>query len=133
MKFLLDTCVLSDFAKGDPRTRAHIGQASPRDIGVSTITEMEILYGLTLNPRMSDSLRRIMEEFFGLVQLLPFDSTAARVTSELRASLKRRGAPIGAYDALIAGVALAHDLTLVTSNVREFERVDKLRVENWRR
>jgi len=131
MRFLLDTCVLSDFAKGDVSTRMHLIQVSPRDIAVSTISEMEISYGLRLNPRTA-RLQAVMEELFAAVELLSFDRAAAQAAGDLRANLRRRGAPIGAYDVLIAGVALANDLTLVTSNVREFERVPQLRVEDWR-
>ena len=132
-RYLLDTCVLSDFARGDPSTAQRIRDVSPSDIAVSTITEMEIHYGLRLNPRLSRRLLPIFEQFFGAVRLLPFDRAEARATSQLLASLKLRGTPIGAYDALIAGVALTHDLILVTSNVREFERVAELQIEDWRR
>lgn len=131
MRFLLDTCVLSDFAKGDVSTRIHFNQVTPRDIAVSTISEMEISYGLRLNPRTA-RLHAVMNELFAAVELLSFDRAAARAAGELRANLRRRGVPIGAYDVLIAGTALAHDLTLVTSNSREFERVDRLRLEDWR-
>jgi tRNA(fMet)-specific endonuclease VapC len=133
MQFLLDTCVLSDFARGDLSTTKRMHEISPSDIAISTVTEMEIHYGLRLNPRLSRRLLPIFEQFFGAVCLLPFDSAAAKVTSELRASLKLRGTPIGAYDALIAGVAITQQLILVTSNVREFERVAKLQIEDWRR
>jgi tRNA(fMet)-specific endonuclease VapC len=132
MKFLLDTCVLSDFAKGDVSTRTHLNRIPPRDIAVSTITEMEISYGLRLNPRAT-RLHAVMDELFAAIELLSFDRAAARAAGELRASLRRRGTPIGAYDILIAGVALANDLTLVTSNLGEFEGVPELRIENWRR
>jgi tRNA(fMet)-specific endonuclease VapC len=133
MRFLLDTCVLSDFARGDLVTTKRIREFPPSDMAVSTVTEMEIRYGLNLNPRLSRRLLPIFEDFFGAVQLLPFDSAAANATSKLRASLKLRGTPIGAYDALIAGIALARDLTLVTSNVREFGRITEIRIEDWRR
>ncbi len=100
---------------------------------MSTITEMEIAYGLKLNPRLARRLRPIMDELLGAITILPYSREAAAATSELRAVLRRKGTPIGAYDALIAGTALAQDLTLVTSNSREFQRVDQIRVEDWRR
>jgi len=132
MRYLLDTCVLSDFARGEPSTQRHIREISPRELAISTITEMEIAYGLRLNPRLARGLKPVMDAFLGAATLLPYDSAAARATSEFRAALKRIGRPIGAYDALIAGIALAQDLILVTSNVREFERVAQLRIEDWR-
>ena len=111
----------------------HIRRVSPADLAISTITEMEIDYGLRLNPRLSHRLKPVMDAFLESVSLLPYDREAARATAQFRASLKRSGRPIGAYDALIAGTALAQDLTLVTSNVSEFSRVSDLRVEDWRR
>ena len=73
-----------------------------------------------------------MDAFFGAIRVLPYDRMAAEATAKARANLKRRGRPIGAYDVLIAGTALAHGLIVVTSNVREFKQVEGLRVEDWR-
>ena len=133
MRYLLDTCVLSDFTRGELSTLQHIREVSPNDLAISTITEMEIDYGLRLNPRLARRLNPVMNAFLGSVNTLSYDRAAARATSELRVALKRAGKPIGAYDALIAGTALAQDLILVTSNVREFSRVGTLRIEDWRR
>jgi tRNA(fMet)-specific endonuclease VapC len=132
MRYLLDTCVLSDFARGDVSTLGHIKEVPPDDLAISTITQMEIDYGLRLNPRLARRLQPVMNAFLDAVHILPYDRGAAQATSELRPLLKRAGRPIGAYDALIAGTALAQELILVTSNVREFERVGRLRIENWR-
>ena len=132
MRFLLDTCVLSDFARGDVATLAHLKEVSPDDLAINTVTAMEIDYGSRLNLRLARRLRPIMDAFLESVHLLPYDRAAARATAELRTMLKRTGRPMGAYDALIAGTALAEGLILVTSNVREFSRVGTLRFEDWR-
>lgn len=63
--------------------------------------------------------------------ILPFDLDSARQAAKTQAHLERCVTPIGNLDTLIAGIALAHDLTLVTHNTREFDRVPDLRVENW--
>ena len=73
-----------------------------------------------------------MDDLFKAIRILPYDRISADATAALRADLKRLGRPIGAYDALIAGTALAHGLILVTSNVREFKQVEALRIEDWR-
>jgi tRNA(fMet)-specific endonuclease VapC len=73
-----------------------------------------------------------MSDFFGAIRLLPYDRKVAEATARARALLKRRGRPIGAYDILIAGTALANELVLVTSNLREFRNVEGLMVEDWR-
>jgi len=93
---------------------------------------MEISYGLMLNPNLARRLAPLMDAFFGAIRILPYDHAAAEATAAPRAQLRRRGQPIGAYDILIAGTALANDLILVTSNLREFNRVEGLRVEDWR-
>jgi tRNA(fMet)-specific endonuclease VapC len=131
MRFLLDTCVLSDFARGDASTLAHIKEISPEDLAISTVTAMEITYGLRLNRRLARRLKPVMDAFMESVSSLPYDRAAAQATAEFRAVLKQQGRPIGAYDALIAGTALAEGLILVTSNVREFSRVAALRIEDW--
>jgi tRNA(fMet)-specific endonuclease VapC len=63
--------------------------------------------------------------------VLPFDAAAARICGGLRAELERRGSPIGDADTRIASIALANGLTVVTGNVRHFQRVPELSVENW--
>jgi tRNA(fMet)-specific endonuclease VapC len=132
MRFLLDTCVVSDFAQGQPLVLARVKAAAPEDLAASAITEMEVAYGLLLNPKLAGRLKPVMDAFFGAIRVLPYDRAAAEATARARANLKQRGRPIGAYDVLIAGVALAHELILVTSNVREFRRVEGLRIEDWR-
>jgi tRNA(fMet)-specific endonuclease VapC len=132
MRFLLDTCVVSDFVQGQQRTLDNIKSAAPQDLAASIITRMEISYGLLLNPFLARRARPITDDLFRALTILPFAEQAAEATAIVRANLKRRGRPIGAYDALIVGTALAHDLTLVTSNVREFQQVAGLRIEDWR-
>jgi len=114
MRFLLDTCVLSDFAQGQRQTLERIKAAGPEDLAASAITQMEIEYGLLLNSKIARRLGPVMDAFFGTIRVLPYDEGAAEATAKARAILKRRGRPIGAYDILIAGTALAHDLTVVT-------------------
>jgi tRNA(fMet)-specific endonuclease VapC len=133
MRYLLDTCAVSDFAQGQPRVLDRVKSLSPDDIAISAVTEMEVAYGLRLNPKLGPRLAPVMDALFRTVHLLPYDSAAAQATAALRAALKVRGRPIGAYDALIAGTAIAHGLVVVTSNVRQFSRVEGLRVEDWRR
>jgi len=133
MRFLLDTCVVSDFSRGEPGTLDRIKSTPPVDIAVSAVTEMEIVHGLRLNAGLSRRLKPVIEAFLGSVHVLPYDRSAALASARVRAALRRRGQPIGAYDVLIAGTALAEDLVLVTSNLNEFGRIEALRLDNWRR
>jgi len=72
-----------------------------------------------------------LESFLSRLQVLDYDSAAAYQTAIIRAELRRLGAPIGAYDGMIAGHARSHSLTVVTNNVSEFVRIPGLMIENW--
>jgi tRNA(fMet)-specific endonuclease VapC len=132
MKYLLDTCTVSDFVKGQPGVMARIKATSPKQLVVSSLTRMEVDYGLALNSERARKLAPMLEAFFSVVATLPFDAVDAQATAAIRAALKAQGQPIGAYDALIAGTGVARGLIVVTSNVGEFHRVGGLQVENWR-
>lgn len=132
MTWLLDTCTLSDFAKGESGTIARLKSASPSQVAITSVSVMEVEYGLAKLPVKARAVAPLMRSLMGAVEVLSFTVEDARAAASLRAALESRGRPIGAYDVLIAGVALARGLTLVTSNTREFERVSGLRMENWR-
>jgi tRNA(fMet)-specific endonuclease VapC len=132
MKYLLDTCTVSDFVKGQPKVLARIKATSPNLIAVSALTRMEVDYGLALNAERAKKLAPILEAFFSTIATLPFDEADAQAAAAIRAALKTQGQPIGAYDVLIAGTGLARGLVVVTSNVSEFKRVSGLQVEDWR-
>eukprot|EP01035_Chromulina_nebulosa_P003007 gene3007-4108_t len=101
---------------------------SSRDCSISAITEHELYYGALRQSAPEKYLQRLATLRF---EVLDFDREDARRASEIRARLASLGTPIGPLDALIAGQALARDLTLVTHNTREFERVAELRLEDW--
>jgi len=132
VKYLLDTCTVSDFVKGQPKVLARVKATPPNLIVVSALTRMEIDYGLGLNPERAKKLAPILEAFFSTIATLPFDEADAQAAAAIRATLKTLGQPIGAYDVLIAGTGLARGLVVVTSNVGEFKRVSGLQVEDWR-
>jgi tRNA(fMet)-specific endonuclease VapC len=95
---------------------------------VSSVVIHELRYGASKSARQAENHARIDALRF---EVAPFDARDARQAGEVRAALERAGTPIGGYDLLIAGQALARDLVLVTRNVREFERVAGLRIEDW--
>lgn len=132
MRFLLDTCAISDFAQGHPRVLTRVKASSPEDLAASAITEMEVAYGLLLNAGLARRLKPVLDAFWGSIRVLAYDRRAAEETAKARADLRKRGRPIGAYDVLIAGTALAYGLILVTSNIREFRHVEGLNIEDWR-
>ncbi len=132
MKYLLDTCTVSDFVKGQPGVLQRVRQTEPGMLAVSAITRMEIEYGLALHAARAQKLVPMLNAFFAIVDSLGFDVADAEASASLRAGLRTQGRPIGPYDVLIAGTALARGLTVITSNVGEFGRIAGLRVENWR-
>jgi tRNA(fMet)-specific endonuclease VapC len=132
MRYLLDTCVISDFIKGEPSTQTQLKQTSPAEIAVSVITVMELRYGLLLNPQRAQKVEPAIGSFLSSVTILPFSIVDAEQAAQIRAALKSQGQPVGAYDVLIAATVLQHNLLMVTANQREFDRVPGLQTENWR-
>ena len=132
MKYLLDTCTVSDFVKGQPNVLSRVKATPPNLIVVSALTRMEVDYGLALNTERAKKLVPILDAFFSTIATLPFDEADAQAAAAIRATLKTQGQPIGAYDVLIAGTGVARGLVVVTSNVGEFKRVSGLQIEDWR-
>ena len=132
MRYLLDTCVVSDFFKGEKGTLNRFREIESNEISISDISVMEVIFGLELNPVVRQRLNQPFHELLERIHVSPFDTDAARESGRIRAILKKNGTPIGPYDVLIAGAAMAQDLILVTANTEEFKRVEGLRIENWR-
>ncbi len=103
---------------------------SPDDIVVCSIVKAEMYFGAK---RSNDPVKTRAEQdtFLALFQSLPFDDAAAEIYSDIRADLTQKGTPIGPNDLMIAAIAIANDLILITHNTREFSRVNNLSLEDW--
>jgi tRNA(fMet)-specific endonuclease VapC len=129
IRYLLDTNAVIELLN-DVTSPAAIRarKENPREVGISSIVAHELFYGAfksaraTQNVALVDSLR---------FEIIDFDKEDARRAGEIRAHLAGRGTPIGLYDILIAGQALARGLILVTHNTGEFHRVPTLQIEDW--
>jgi tRNA(fMet)-specific endonuclease VapC len=132
VRYLLDTCVIGDFIKGELGTQVRFKQTPPNELGISIITVTELRYGLLINPQRAQKVEPAISSFLASVTILAFGNTEAEQAAQVRAILKTQGQPIGAYDVLIAATALQHNLIMVTANQREFDRVSGLQTENWR-
>ncbi len=133
MKYLLDTCVLSDFVKGNVNTIKHITSFSPSELAISVITLMEIEYGVLLVPgKKSVAIKEIIADLTQSISIIHFCNDVALEAASIRANLHKQGQPIGYYDILIGATAVYHKLTMVTANVGEFKRIPQLEVQNWR-
>jgi len=131
MHYLLDTniCIYL-IKKRPPEALAQFQQHSPLDVAISTVTLFELEYGVEKSQyrqRSQDALTK----FLAPLNLLDLDRSAAGDAAVIRAELEKKGLPIGPYDLLIAGLARSQNMTLVTNNTKEFERIDGLRLENW--
>lgn len=134
MSYLLDTNACIAVINGQPdRVRLRVQRAveAQARVWVSSIVVFELWYGVAKSSRPEANARRLAAFFAGPVNLLPFDDEDARAAGTLRANLESAGRPIGAYDLLIAGQALRHNLILVTANVSEFRRVQGLVWQDW--
>ena len=132
MKYLLDTCVISDFVKGNESVLTRIKQTPPNELVISTVTVMEIEYGFKLNPARAKKIQTVMEALLSTIHILPYTDQHAKTTAEIRAGLKKLGMPIGPYDVMISATALNQNLIMVTSNTKEFQRITGLVLEDWR-
>jgi tRNA(fMet)-specific endonuclease VapC len=128
VKFLLDSNAIIAIMKASPGFLERLKHHQPRDFGIPSIVAHELYYGAYKGTRVAENLARIEAMQFEIVD---FDREDARQAGEVRARLATAGMPIGPYDVLIAGQALARALTLVTRNTREFQRVSGLIVEDW--
>ncbi len=128
MKYLLDSNAVIEMMRGNGTVTARLMQHEPGDFAISAIVAHELFYGAYRGKRRDENLRRI--EAMQL-EVLKFDREDARYAAEIRAHLAASGMTIGPYDVLIAGQAMARSLILVTHNLREFSRVQRLVYEDW--
>lgn len=132
MVWLLDTNILIAINKKNPLVLSRLAKVDYRSIILSSVVVAEIEYGIAKSARY-DSNRKLFDVLISRFAMLHFDGRAAKAFGRLRADLERRGSVIGPYDMMIAAHALALEATLVTDNIREFERVEGLKLDNWLR
>ncbi|MBW4516394.1 MAG: type II toxin-antitoxin system VapC family toxin [Timaviella obliquedivisa GSE-PSE-MK23-08B] len=131
MNYLLDTNVCIIYLKGkNLNLKQELEAVNIQEIAICSIVKAELCFGAmkSANPERNFALQ---QKFSSQFVSLPFDDSAATIFGIVRAQLETKGTPIGAYDLQIAAIALVNNLTLVTHNTREFERVDGLQIEDW--
>lgn len=131
MMYMLDTNILIYAIKHKPpkvfeRLKAHLSDG----LCISAITLAEMEHGVQKSAFPAKNEAALLQ-FLTILDVLPFDDRAAVEYGSICAGLQKQGTPIGTMDMLIAGHARAESLTLVTNNVREFQRVPGLAIENW--
>jgi tRNA(fMet)-specific endonuclease VapC len=130
LRYMLDTNTCVYVMKNrTPRLNERFNRLAAH-LCISSITLAELYFGVEKSKRQADNLD-ILLEFAGRIETRAFSEGAAAHYGRLRAALERIGRPIGIHDLLIGSHARSENLTLVTNNRREFDRVPGLRVENW--
>jgi tRNA(fMet)-specific endonuclease VapC len=130
LRYLLDTNVCIRVLRDRPPEARERFNLEADSLCISAVVLTELLHGAAKSSR-PEHHRAEVERFAARLEVLPFDDVAADHAADIRATLERKGQPIGGYDLLIAGHARSRGLTIVTGNLVEFGRVDGLRCEDW--
>lgn len=133
MSYLLDTNICVHWLRSGPGELARrlVALAPDNRILLCSVVKAELIFGAHRSPRPIEQSLRLIATLFADLDSLAFDDAAAEVYGDIRSHLTRQGKSIGPNDLMIAAIALANDLTLVTHNTREFSRVPGLVLEDW--
>ena len=130
LKYLLDTNIVIYVIKNRPLSVLKTFNQNHGRMAISSITLAELAHGVEKSADPARNLA-VVEDFVSRLDVLPYDDRAAWQYGLIRATLERQGTPIGVNDLHIASHARSLGLTIVTNNLREFERVPGVCVENW--
>ena len=131
MPSILDTDALSEFFRGNPKVIAKVDEHLMKFgfISLSIITYYEILNGLLYKDAKKQMIK--FEAFVELNKVVPLTIRTVKISAYIQADLRKKGTEIGHTDTLIAGIAMASDLQLVTNNTDHFKRIKGLEITNW--
>lgn len=131
MRYMLDTNICIYAIKQKPeKVFKRLQMHDPSEICISAVTYAELIYGVEKSCSVEKN-RIALAMLLANVDIMPFDSFATSEYGSIRANQERRGQIIGQFDTMIAGHAKALGCTVVTNNLKEFSRVEGLRLENW--
>ena len=130
--YLLDTNIISYWMRGDRKVIDRVKKHAPSELFQATITLAEILYGIEKSPIRKKERRLKIKQLSSVLGMYSFDEAAAEEYAVIRAQLEREGRMISEErSTLIASIAVANKLIVATHNVKEFDRIGKLKVEDW--
>jgi tRNA(fMet)-specific endonuclease VapC len=130
LKYMLDTNIVIYVLKRRPIDALETFNRHAGHMCISAITLAELIHGAEKSVHIERNLRQV-EDFISRIEVLAYDIKAANHYGNIRSALELLGTPIGVNDLHIAGHARSEGLILVTNNLKEFERVEALRLENW--
>ena len=129
--YLLDTNICIYLMKDMyPQLTSRLLSCSPHDLLISTVTLFELEYGAARSS-WGERTRQKLAMFLAPFNIIAFSAEDAAIAGKLHGYLEKHGQPIGPYDVQIAAQALSRDVTLVTHNVDEFQRIPMLKLEDW--
>jgi tRNA(fMet)-specific endonuclease VapC len=133
MNRVLDTNVCIDALRGHKEVVSKLAECSPSECFISVITEFELLQGADRAPveRRTEEREKVTH-LMSCLQILPFDSECAKTAGRVNAQLLNQGTPVSITDVFIGATALRYGWPVVTSNTRDFARIEGLTLENWR-
>ena len=127
----LDTNICVTYLRGrNLDLRRKVDAIARNDIKLSALVKGELLFGAYKSGRIEENLKQTFD-FCSLYEIIPFDDFVLDTYGKIRAALELKGQKIGANDTMIAAIALAHNATLVTNNIKEFSRIEGLLLEDW--
>lgn len=131
MRYMLDTNICSYILKNHPATvKQRFEEVGAGNICISTIVLAELYYGAARHPKCV-IIRHEIDDFVSRLVVVPWDEIAADHYGSIRSTLEKAGTPVGAMDMLIAAHARSCGATLITNNLREFDRIKGLTSLNW--
>jgi tRNA(fMet)-specific endonuclease VapC len=133
VSYVFDTDILSNTIKKTPSQDLlrRLSETPPDEQFTTTVTVGEMVYGALRSGRANELIQRLQTDIWPNVNILAFDVAAAEVYGALRAGLEKEGITVAEADLRIAAIARSRGMTLVTGNVRHFQRIPNLIVENW--
>jgi tRNA(fMet)-specific endonuclease VapC len=128
--YLLDTDTIIYIFKGHPCVRKNLERHFHDPLKLSVITLMELYYGAYKSKKTAVNLARI-RTLESELEIIPLGRETVETFGMIKADLERMGTPLDDFDLILASCAIAHNLILISNNVRHFERIDGLKIENW--
>lgn len=127
----LDTNICIYFLKGVyPQIRTRLLGHGPEDIKIPSVVMAELFYGAAKSAKQREN-KNLITQFLEPFEIVPFDDAAALCYADIRSQTEGKGTPVGPNDLIIAATVVSQDGILVTNNLREFQRISQLAIENW--
>jgi tRNA(fMet)-specific endonuclease VapC len=129
--YILDTNIISYLIRGSDSIKKKLSSIDPSLIFITSITVSELVYGANIHPSIHNKLMVIYEEIFDSYEILDFDLNAAIQFGVDKSILKQTGQLIDDADIQIASIAKTNSMVLVTHNLKDFQRISNLQIEDW--